>query len=288
MQTLRAFEAAARHESYSRAAVELGITHGAVSHRIRALEAEVEAVLFRRIGNAMVPTDEARRLLVPVRRALGLLDDTFGTKRTRPRRLTISTLPSFAGRWLVPRLGAFRAEYPDIDLRLDTRLEFAPLGPGGMDCAVRYGPGDWPGVRARRLAGERLSPVCSPAYRDQAGLREPADLASARLLRHDRQLWEPWFQAAGLDLPEPVDGPTYADAGLLLEAAAASEGVALGRGLLAAADIAAGKLVMPFSISVQDRLAYHVVSPPNADPATDRMVEIFGTWLAARLAEAEA
>ncbi len=281
LQTLRALDAAARHGSYSRAADEMGLTHGAVSHRIRALEADLGTALFRRDGNGMAATADAQRLLVTVRQALELLDTAFATARPAHAQVLVSLLPSFASRWLMPRVGAFRAANPDIDLRFDARLELARLGPGGADCAVRYGVGGWPDMRCQRLAGERLFPVCAPTYRDRLGLRQPADLARATLLHHDRQLWLPWLRAAGLDWPEPTGGAIFSDTGLLLDAAVAGEGVALARALLVAGDLAHGRLVRLFPHEVADRYAYYLVQPVAAarDPV-DRFVH----WLSHEIA----
>ncbi|MFM8819646.1 MAG: LysR substrate-binding domain-containing protein [Phenylobacterium sp.] len=280
LQTLRALDAAARLGSYTSAAEALGLTHGAVSHRIRALEAELGTTLFVRQGNGMVATPAAMALLVPVREALDLL--TLAFPASRPARLTlrVSMLPSFASRWLTPRLRAFRSAHPHIDLRIDARLELAEIGPNGVDCAIRYGVGDWRDVRAERLAGERLFPVCAPGYATRRGLETPADLASANLLRHDRQLWKPWLRAAGLDWPEPRDGALFADSGLLLDAAIAGEGVALARERLAESDIASGRLTRLFDIAAEDKDAYYFVRGLDAGKAA---VDQFADWIARTL-----
>lgn len=281
LQTLRALDAAARLGSYTRAAEALGLTHGAVSHRIRLLEAQLGIELFVRQGNGMVATAEARRLLVPIREALDLLGQTFAEGGNAPEILRVSLLPSFASRWLTPRLGAFRSAHPHIDLRIDARLELAEIGPGGMDCAVRYGSGGWPGLRVERLAGERLFPVCAPAYRDRYDLQTPADLARATLLRHDRQLWKPWFRAAHIDLPEPLGTPMFSDTGLLLDATIAGEGVALARAKLVEGDLLGGRLVRLSDVEVDDRQGYYLVRSWDGRSAA---VDQFATWLAAAIA----
>lgn len=277
LQTLRALEAAARLGSYTRAAEELGLTHGAISHRLRALEETLGHPLFTREGNGMRPTPEALRLLVPVREALGLLALAFPPVREAQAILRVSLLPSFASRWLTPRLGAFRAAHPDIDVRIDARLELAEIGPGGVDCAVRYGKGGWAGVRAERLAGEVLFPVCAPAYRAANGLEAPADLARAVLLRHDRQLWGPWLRAAGVALAEPAGGPLFSDTGLLLDAAIAGEGVALARARLVEGDLASGRLVRLSGVAVDDSQSYWFVRSQSGDSAA---VDAFARWIA--------
>lgn len=283
LQSLRALEAAVRLESYSAAARELGLTHSAISHRIRELEARLGTRLFERQGQRMIPSTRARALADPVAQALTLLADTFPPPRPARQSLRLSVLPSFAHRWLVPRLSAFRAAHPEIDLHLDARLELAVPGQRGIDAGLRYGAGDWSGLAATLLATERLFPVCAPDYANRLGLRAPADLGHATLLRHVRQHWQPWFGEAGVAIDEPRDGPLYEDAGLLLEAAAAGEGVALARGLLVARDLASGRLVAPFPTKVGDQSAYYLVrpaAPRRANAAADTLAD----WIKATLA----
>lgn len=282
LQSLRALEAAVRLESYSAAARELGLTHSAISHRLRELEARLGTRLFERRGQRMIPSTRARAIAEPVARALALLAETFPDERPTRQPLRVSVLPSFAHRWLVPRLAGFRAAHPEIELHLDARLELAMPGTGGIDAGLRYGRGNWPGLIATRLTGEWLFPVCAPAYRQALALKEPADLARAVLLRHARQLWAPWFAAADISLAEPRDTPLYEDAGLLLEAAAGGEGVALARGLLAARDLASGRLVAPFAERIADRSAYYLVrpaAPHRANAHADRLAH----WIRATL-----
>lgn len=280
LRTLEAFEAAFRLQSYSRAGDELGVTHGAISHRIRELEALCGRTLFRRSGNEMIPTDEARALVVPVRDALSILRHTFPAPDKRAIR--VSVLPSFASRWLVPRLGAFRKAHPQIGIELDARLDHAEIGPGGVDGAIRYGSGTWPDLRAERIASERLTAVCTPDYRSRHHLSQPADLGRCTLLRNAWQPWLPWLRAAGLDLPEPQTGPRYADAGLLIEAAAAGEGVALARTLLAAPDLDAGRLIRLWDVEIEDSFAYFLVRAPER-AANDRSIDAFRDWLVSDL-----
>ncbi len=281
IQTLRAFEAAGRHQSYSRAAEELGLTHGAISHRIRELEARTGKRLFERRGNRMMPTPEGHRLLAHVRHALALLGNAFSPDAPAMDRLTISVLPSVAARWLGPRLADFREARPKLKLELRTEVDLADFRGDDMDGAIRFGPGGWPGVQATRIAGELLFPVCSPAYLARHPLDRPADLGAATLLRNSWQPWAPWLGAAQVDLPEPATGTLYADSDLLLEAAAAGEGVALARGILAAAELQAGRLVRPFDLAIEDTYGYYLVSPQASQgkPA----LAAFANWLAAEM-----
>lgn len=282
LQTLRALEAAARLGSYTRASAELGLTHGAVSHRLRALEEALGYPLFFREGNGMRPTPEALRLLVPVREALGLLATAFPDHARLPQILRVSLLPSMASRWLIPRVGQFRSDHPGIDLRIDARLELAPLTAGGVDCAIRYGSGNWPDVQVVHLGDEYLFPVCTPDYSARIGISQPADLIRSVLLRHDRQSWRPWFEAARLGGSEPDSGPLFSDTNLMLDAAIAGEGVALARRRIVAGDIASGRLIRLFDIAVKDRHSYHFLRPHRIEPARRKAVECLAQWVEAQ------
>ncbi len=282
LQALRALDAAARLRSYSRAAEELGVTHGAISHRIREVEERLGERMFRRQGNGMEPTLAALRVLPAVRQSLELIATVFPPPIAGPRLLRIGVLPSFAANWLVPRLDDFHTAHPGVTIALDARLEISPIGPGGLDAAVRYGSGSWPGLTARRLVQETLFPACSPDYRERLAIERPEDLARCRLLRNSWQSWTAWFQQAGLPLAEPTEGMTYNDAGLVLDAAVAGHGVALVRKVIAHDAIAAGRLVRLSPVEIPYDGAYHYVTPPAAsDPASASAA--FGEWIAARL-----
>ncbi|MGN6154084.1 MAG: LysR substrate-binding domain-containing protein [Lysobacteraceae bacterium] len=283
--SLQALEAAARLQSYSRAAEEMHLTHGAISQRIRELESQVGAPLFRRTGNRMLPTAEAQRLLAHVRPALDALAQAFGRVATADASsvLRISTLPSLANRWLVPRLQEFRARTAQVDVELAASTELETPGPA-LDMSIRYGPGDWPDVRCEPLAPELLFPVCTPAYAREHGLGTPSDLASAGLLRHAWQRWSPWLEAAGLPVREPVATPRYGDSEHLVRAAEAGEGIALARGLMVLDSLRSGALVAPFPIAVRDRYRYFAVQaarPSRKAPA----IALFADWLADRIRE---
>jgi LysR family glycine cleavage system transcriptional activator len=273
IQTLRAFEAAGRLRSYSRAAEELGLTHGAISHRIRERE-----------GNRMRPTPAGQELLASVRNGLRLLERAFEPRRASAARpLVASVLPVLASCWLVPRLSDFRALHPDIGIELRVTTELARFGSDGIDVAVRYGLGGWPGVQSRRLGDEIVFPVCSPDYARRLSIERPEDLARCLLLRTPWQPWSPWLQAAGLPWNEPSDGPLYPDSSLLLRAAMAGEGVALSRRLLMADDLAAGRLCRPFDIAIDDANSYYLVWPTSS--ARTAEIARLGDWLAQAMAE---
>lgn len=275
LQTLRALDAAGRHQSYSKAGRELGLTHSAISHRIRELEALLGARLFERQGNRMVPTAVGIRLLGQVRNALGLLESIFtSSSEGEKRRLTISVFPALS-QWLVPRLGSFRALHPELDLRLDLSSRPVELG-DGIDAAVRYGLGSWTATDSSLLSREVLFPVCSPKYLAEHPLGHPGDLLSCNLLRHPWHSWATWFEAAGVAAGEPISGPEYADSSLLIEAAEAGEGVALARALGVADRLDHGKLVRPFDITIPDQRSYYFVRPKGVRNA--EVDEIEG-WL---------
>lgn len=257
IQTLRAFDAAARHGSYSAAADELGITHGAVSHRIRELEQRLNVRLFRRTGRLMTPTREAVALLSQVQQALAMLHRAFPPPAEQgTAHLVVSVHPSLAHCWLVPNLGGFTAQFPEIGIDIRSTADLDDFLDPGVDVALRYGGGGWPNANDERLGGDVLFPVCAPQYRERLAIAEPQDLARCALLRHAWQPWALWFRQARLRLPEPERGVTLSDSAMTLEAAASGQGVALARRLFAKRDIASGRLVRLFDIEVEDVYAY--------------------------------
>jgi len=279
LQLLRGFEAAARHLSFTRAADELHITHGAISHQIKALESQLGTELFRREGRQMVLTEAGQILVLKIRQGLRLLEQAFedASQRSNSGVLTISVLPAFAARWLIPRLTFFQEQHPEIELNLRTTRELANLEHDGVDVAIRYGPGGWPGLQQEKLMDEVVFPVCSPTYRGGRIPKSPSELSRADLLRNPWQPWGPWFNAAGLDLVEPRRGASYSDAALLLEAAAEGLGIALARSMLVADDLQAGRLVRLFNISVPDAYAYYFVWSWNSRKQS--VISQFRDWI---------
>jgi len=290
LQTLRAFEAAGRWQSYSKAAEELGLTHGAVSHRIRDLEERLGQPLFRRSGNTMVLTSEGQRLIVQVRQGLSLLDQAFiapassGRKGLRPR-VVITGVPSLASTWLFARLAEYRAARPELDVEMRVSEALSDYRREGIDLGVRLGLGGWANLNAVKLFDEALTPVCTPQYRDRLGLERPSDLKRATLLRNAYTPWARWFRAVGLDWPEPASGPMFDDSPLLLRAALEGDGVALGRHWLAVDELRAGRLVSPFELAVRDDFSYWLAWPASrsTNPEAGRLRE----WLQAKAAAEE-
>ena len=286
LNALRAFEAAGRHLSFTRAAGELHVTQAAVSHQIKSLETHLGLTLFRRLNRSLLLTDAGQALLPTLSDALDSIDqavrrldggDTTGV-------LTVSCLHSFAATWLVPRLVRFRALQPDIDVRIATSDEIADFVTDDMDVAIRYGPGVWPGLHVTRVMREEFFPVCSPnLLRDGPPLEEPSDLRHYNLLHDDmREDWSKWLLAAGVDDVDAKGGAAYTHSNLLVQAAISGAGIILGRSVLVADALAEGSLVRPFDTSLPANFAYYVVCPEAS--AERPKVAAFRAWLAAEAA----
>ena len=286
LNALRAFEAAGRHLSFTRAADQLHVTQAAVSHQIKSLEEQLGMRLFRRGPRGLLLTDAGQAYLPEVREAFARL--TAATDRLlegdAAAAITVSVLTSFAARWLVPRLRRFRAIHPEIDVRVSANDRVADFDRDDVDVAIRYGSGHYPGLRADRFMTEELFPVCSPALIDgDPPLRCTADLRHHVLLHDDmRSDWAMWLLAAGVEGVDPRRGPSFSDSSMVLQAAADGQGVALGRSALAADDLIAGRLVRPFDISLPVEYAYYIVSPQRA--ADRPNIESFREWLLAEAA----
>ncbi|OTP65828.1 transcriptional regulator GcvA [Caballeronia sordidicola] len=281
LNALRAFEAAARHESFSRAADELFVTHGAVSHQIRALEADLGVTLFVRDGKRVRLSDIGRQYAAEVRTTLATLSEATRRVRAgdRDRRLVVSMLSSFSARWVTPRIGGFIEEHPEINLELLSTNELTDFTREDVDVAIRFAStGKYAGLHSEELLDEVFFPACSPNFRGGKLPRTPADMADAPLLRSHDELWRPWFDAAGLvDLPEPKRGVLYEDSSNLLQAAIQGQGIALVRRSLAMHEIVAGRLVRLFNIDGPSPWNYYFVCPP-ALLGTQR-VQTFRAWL---------
>jgi len=286
LQALQALDAAARHGSYSAAAAELGVTHGAISHRIRELEHTVGFRLFRRTGRAMRPTRDALSVLAVTRQALALLGDAFPPAGAQDSgRLVVGVHPALASRWLVPRLGGFRREHGPVSLEVRSTAELGDFLGTGVDIAIRYGSGDWPEVHAQQVGRETLLAVCSPGYARRMRLERAADLERCTLLRHSWQSWRPWLEAAGLELPEPDGGLLVSDSAMLTAAALSDQGVALlGRCYVTDA-LAAGTLTQVGEVEVDDVHAYYVIWRSGTRPG--RTARRFVDWLGGCLADNE-
>ncbi len=283
--TLAAFEAVARHQSFAKAAEELALTQSAISHRISRLEQHLGARCIVRGRGSITLTPQGMQLLSGVLDAMSALQNAC-TRLRNPRRkvIRLSVGPAFARSWLIERLGGFYREHEEIDIEINA-VKLAQTGKlnclksGEADLAIRYGAdSDWQGYSAAKLLQSEIFPVCGPAYVEKAGpFKKPAALLGATLLRLPRQPWTPWFRAAGLDCGEPAQGPSFSDAGIMLDAAARDQGVALARSELAGFDLNVGRLVRLFDISIATDCAYYAICPPAAAERTE--VGTFVNWL---------
>lgn len=280
---LRTFVAAARSGNFTRAAEELHVTQGAVSRIVKELEAQVGVSLFVREAKCVVLTTAGKRYQETVADALtrlahGTVDLKSGK---RDNALTVTMLPSVAAKWLAPKLANFVAKYPEIELHTTTSRVVTDLEAEGCDAAIRYGRGLWPDVNAELLADEVFLPVCSPAFAARHRLRRPADLLRCSRLHADElATWNDWFRAAGVN-HEESKGPVFNEATALIQAAIESAGIALGRSLLVAHDLAEGRLVAPFQIQVPAQFSYWFVTPRQG--TVKPTVEIFRNWLHGQL-----
>lgn len=278
MHTLRAFEALGRLRNFSRAAEELHLTASAVSHQIAALESFCETKLFQRNRRDVVLTSGGYRLLHVVREALEQLSSlTSSLKLRNENDLSITAPPSFASRWLMPRLGAFLARHPEIILKLHATPSLVDLDAEGIDFGVRYGGGTWAGMRSEKLFGEEIFPVASPGYVSGMNIRRLADIQRCLLLCDDFESWENWLTQAGVKVRKALLGPTFSDSSLLLQAAEMGQGVALARSMLVADAIAAGVLVRIGSLGVPARDGYYLVSTLSRPDSTAAIA--FRIWL---------
>jgi len=286
LNALRAFEAAARSESFTRAADELHVTQGAVSHQVKALEATLGVKLFNRERQRLVLTEAGREYLVVVRDALDRI--AMGTERLVQRQksgvLTVSTSPDFAAKWLVHRLGRFSEAHSDVDLRVSAAMHHVDFAREDVDLAVRHGDGNWAGLDVVRLCSEQLFAVCSPKLiSGRNRVTKPQELAKLPLLRlDDSEAWSRWFEAAGVSAPA-AQGPVFNRASMLIDAAADGQGVALARSALAAWDLINGRLVRPIDISLKMSKSYWIVCP-KATAALPK-IKTFREWLLAEAAE---
>jgi LysR family glycine cleavage system transcriptional activator len=282
---LRAFEAAARHLSFTLAASELNVTQTAISHQIRRLEEELGIRLFIRKNRALALTPQARDYLPGVRAAfndLRLATDRL-LRKDDDNVLTVSTLASLAAKWLLPRLTAFQEAHPGIDVRITTSTALVDFKNGDVDAAIRYGRGNWPGVRAEWLMADEAFPVCSPALLDgKRPLRTPEDLREHMLLHTTTNSddWRQWLTAAGL--PSDVSkrpGITFDLILMTVQAAIDGIGIAMGRTSYVQDDIAKGRLVVPFNIALPADAGFYLVSPEGA--AEPPKLRAFRQWLIA-------
>ncbi|MEM1410343.1 MAG: transcriptional regulator GcvA [Pseudomonadota bacterium] len=286
LRALRAFESAARHLSFAKAAEELGVTPGAISHQIRTIEDWIGRPLFHRLTRALRLTETGAAALPFFTEGFDTL--AAGTSRLKglknDQTLTISVSPGFGSLWLVPRLDSFRQKWPEIDLRIDGTDRLVDLRTGEADVAIRYGPGNYDGVRTDRLFAMRATPVCSPdLLTNGPALKTPADLARHTLLhiewKEAEGSWRTWLLAAGATGVDPFKGPRFTKEDMAVRAALDGEGVALIGDRMAAEHIASGRLVRPFDarLSTPMVFSYFLLRPENREDP--EKVTKFRDWI---------
>ena len=309
LNALKAFEAAARHLSVKRAAAELNVTPAAVSHQIRTLEEYLGVQLFHRYNRALELTDAARACLPKLREGFDCLIKAVEVLRAQKGTgaFTVSAAPSFAARWLMPRLHRFFDAHPEVDVRVSARMR--QVAEGGKatvaeratidawladsDIAVLYGRGDYPGFHVDKLLPLSVTPICSPRLiAGQSGLTRPEDLRNQMLLHDDtgdlydgESFWDVWLKAAGVNGIDSKRGPHFSHAVLAFEAAIEGTGVLATMPVLAAADLHAARLVTPFPLRVPLKSAYYLVCTDTA--MTRPAVAAFREWLLSEAAREE-
>lgn len=286
LNSLRAFDAAARFLSFTKAAEELHVTQAAISHQIKGLEEFLGTQLFVRRNRALLLTEEGQNYWPQIREVFEKLADA--TERLMARgaqgALTVSVVPTFAVQWLVPRLAEFSRQYPDIDVRIKASDSGVDFMRSDVDVAIYYGKGDYPDLHTSRLFNEYLVPVCAPSLLET--LKQPADLKKLTLL-HDASTedWQRWLKVAGIEGVK-MNGPIFSHSSMVQQAAIHGQGVALGHNVLSQADIQAGRLVRPFNIVLASEYGYDVVCPAQW---SDRpKIAAFRDWLLSVVAKEKA
>lgn len=271
LNALRAFEAAARHMSISQAANELRVTPAAISHQIRLLEDHIGLPVFVRNGRGLALTDAGSAGLRELREAFTKLSaamdaiDSLGEAGI----LSVSVAPSFASKWLLPRLDSFNRLHPEIDVHVSASVQLVDFAKDGIDIAIRYGSGGYTDLVVERLLTETVIPVCSPALLAEVGpLTTPADLVGVTLLHDDSPendpscpTWDMWLRAAAVQNIDSSRGPRFNQSSLVIEAAALGRGVALAKSTLAAQDLRTQRLVQPLAATMAVDFAYYIVCP---------------------------
>ena len=282
LNALRAFDAAARHLNFTRAAIELCVSQGAVSHQVAQLERRLGTRLFHRLPRGLALTDEGQALVPVVADAFDRVAatlDQYADGRFR-EVLKVGVVGTFATGWLLPRLDAFARAYPGIDLRISTNNNRVDLAGEALDFAIRFGDGAWHGTHAEPLLAAPMTPLCTPAI--AARLKTPADLIPERLLRSYRaDEWALWFAAAGVSAPV-LRGPMFDSSALMAAAAAAGLGIALAPPSMLARELAAELLVQPFKIEIN--AGRYWLTRLMSRPESDAMAQFRG-WLIDELAE---
>lgn len=278
LNALRVFVAVARCGGVSRAAEELNLTHSAVSHQIRALQSELGITLFEKSGRGLLLTEQARVYVQRIESAFKEIEEATLEVTTHNRhRLRISTIPSFAARWLLPRLGDFIATCPDVDVEVQSSHRAADVKGGEVDIGIRFDTGPHPGLYSERLMRDWLFPVCSPEFAKKYALCDTSGIDGVPLMHSEREPWSSWFPAAGIVADEPEHGILFNDSALMLQAAAAGQGLCLARQSIVYDELQSGRLVRPFSTYVESPFSYFFVC--RREKLATPPIAAFRTWI---------
>lgn len=283
---LSAFEAAARHGSFTRAAEELALTQGAVSRQVAGLETQIGVKLFERVRQRVALTPAGAAYAVEVRAALRQISSaTLNVMAFRGAGgvLNLAILPTFGTRWLIPRLPRFTEAYPNVTINFATRVRPFDFAREGHDAAIHFGGPAWPGARLHRLMGEEIIPVASPALVARHRLAEPADVLGVPLLQQATRprAWEQWLSEAGLDPTQATPGPRFEQFAMVAQAAVAGLGLAIVPRFLVEEELRAGVLITPFERPSRSEEAYWLVYPE--EKAALPAVSAFRAWLLAEV-----
>ncbi|RED52364.1 transcriptional regulator GcvA [Aestuariispira insulae] len=284
---LKAFEATARHMSFTRAAEELNVTPAAVSHQVKGLEEFLGIVLFRRMNRAVELTEAGKLCFPGIQEGFETLKRSVGLLYPDPedKILVVSSGPAFAAKWLAPRLYRFIEKHPEYDARISANLNRSTFGVGGVDIAIRFGDGNYPEEHVERFLDDRMTPMCAPSLLSgDKPLKRPEDLVNHTLI-HDDSLfkmigepyWKSWLDEMGIEDVDPSRGPRFNHADHALDAAIAGSGVVLGRTSIAGPDLRAGRLVAPFDLWMETTRAFHFVCEKSAIHLPK--IQAFRSWL---------
>ncbi len=278
LNALRAIEIVARRGALAPAAEELGVTIGAVSQHLRRAEDRLGMELFARTSQGLKPLPALAQVLPQLSGGFAQLQDGLASLvGTHEGILNVTVGSVFASRWLIWRVNKFSALHPGLEVRLTVTAAMLDLGRPDIDCGIRYGDGNWPGVTATLVGGEEFQPVCSPVLRDQ--LKSPADLMRVPVIEdHTSMLeWALWLKAAGLDPAMTLTGPVYSDASLAFDAAISGQGVLLAADMMTADAISDGRLVRPFKLPVRGSRGYYLATARGRRELAK--LRLFRNWL---------
>ncbi len=283
---LKAVEAIGRLGSLPKAAGELGVSVSAVSQQLIRTEAQIGHAIFDRTRGGLVPTSFGRNFLAKLEEGFQQLSRAVALADGTDQTLLLSVAPTFASKWLVPRLGRLRAAHPDLKIRIDPSPGIVDLKSSDIDLAIRLGSGDWQDGTPECLLPQRMFPVCTPAFAER--LHGPADIFNQPIICYENPMfsWDDWQAATGLAGPLPFDGPTFTDPWLGLEATISGQGIMLAWDLFVEDALADGRLIAPFPARVPSAIAYWLVSPKNRKPWVQ--VSNFQRWIRAEIAQQKA